>query len=91
MNARTEPPFHGLWIPLVTPFRHGQIDHDALATLTDKLAANGIAGFVVCGCFFGGFVGGFCLGIGFGQGLARIALGAFARRAQAAAGPGAPV
>jgi len=41
--------FAGLWIPLVTPFRDGEVDHTALAALTRRLAATGIAGFVVCG------------------------------------------
>lgn len=41
--------FSGLWIPLVTPFRDGFVDHDALAALTRRLAPTGIAGFVVCG------------------------------------------
>lgn len=41
--------FGGLWIPIVTPFREGRVDHDALASLTRHLAASGIAGFVVCG------------------------------------------
>lgn len=41
--------FSGLWIPLVTPLRGGQVDHDALAALCRRLAAQGIAGFVVCG------------------------------------------
>ncbi len=41
--------FRGLWIPLVTPFRDGAVDHDALAALTRALAPAGIAGFVVCG------------------------------------------
>lgn len=41
--------FGGLWIPLVTPFRAGKVDHDALAALTRSLAATGIRGFVVCG------------------------------------------
>lgn len=45
----TSPDFSGLWIPLVTPFRDGAIDHAALATLTRRLAADGVAGFVVCG------------------------------------------
>ena len=42
-------PFRGLWIPIVTPFRAGAVDHEALATLTRDLASTGIAGFVVCG------------------------------------------
>ncbi len=43
------PAFPGLWIPLVTPFRDGAVDHPALAALTHRLAGDGIAGFVVCG------------------------------------------
>lgn len=43
------PAFSGLWVPLITPFRHGQVDHPALAALTRSLAPAGIAGFVVCG------------------------------------------
>jgi 4-hydroxy-tetrahydrodipicolinate synthase len=43
------PDFSGLWIPLVTPFRDGALDHAALAALTRRLAADGVAGFVVCG------------------------------------------
>ena len=42
------PDFSGLWIPLVTPFRDGAVDHAALAALTRRLA-DGVAGFVVCG------------------------------------------
>jgi 4-hydroxy-tetrahydrodipicolinate synthase len=41
--------FRGLWIPLVTPFRDGAVDHEALGSLTRTLAPTGIAGFVVCG------------------------------------------
>lgn len=43
------PGFSGLWIPLVTPFRDGAVDHPALAALAERLAPTGIAGFVVCG------------------------------------------
>ncbi|QNK66153.1 4-hydroxy-tetrahydrodipicolinate synthase [Variovorax sp. PAMC26660] len=43
------PDFSGLWIPLVTPFRDGAVDHAALAALTRRLAGDGVAGFVVCG------------------------------------------
>lgn len=47
----SSPPhlFSGLWVPLVTPFRDGAVDHDALAALTRALVPTGIAGFVVCG------------------------------------------
>lgn len=41
--------FSGLWIPLVTPFLDGAVDHAALTTLAQRLAGTGIAGFVVCG------------------------------------------
>ena len=40
--------FSGVWIPIVTPFREGRIDHDALAALVKRLAAAEVAGFVVC-------------------------------------------
>lgn len=42
-------PFQGLWIPLVTPFHDGAVDHPSLARMTKKLAGQGIAGFVACG------------------------------------------
>lgn len=42
-------PFQGLWIPLVTPFKDGAVDHPALAKLTTHLAPQGVAGFVACG------------------------------------------
>lgn len=40
--------FSGVWIPIVTPFREGRVDHGALAALVERLAAAGVAGFVVC-------------------------------------------
>jgi 4-hydroxy-tetrahydrodipicolinate synthase len=43
------PDFSGLWIPLVTPFQGGAVDHLALTRLAERLAPSGIAGFVVCG------------------------------------------
>ncbi|MDI3381103.1 4-hydroxy-tetrahydrodipicolinate synthase [Xenophilus aerolatus] len=48
-SSPARPDFSGLWIPLVTPLRNGAVDHPALAALTTRLAAQGIAGFVVCG------------------------------------------
>lgn len=42
-------PFQGLWIPLVTPFHNGAVDHPALEKLTTRLANQGVAGFVACG------------------------------------------
>ena len=29
--------FSGVWIPIVTPFREGRIDHDALGALVKRL------------------------------------------------------
>jgi 4-hydroxy-tetrahydrodipicolinate synthase len=40
--------FSGVWIPIVTPFRAGRVDHGALDALAKRLAADGVAGFVVC-------------------------------------------
>lgn len=40
--------FSGVWIPIVTPFRSGRVDHGALEALVKRLAADGVAGFVVC-------------------------------------------
>ena len=40
--------FSGVWIPIVTPFRGGRVDHGALAALVKRLAADGVAGVVVC-------------------------------------------
>lgn len=41
--------YRGLWIPLVTPFRHEAIDHKALQRLVRHLGACGVRGFVACG------------------------------------------
>jgi 4-hydroxy-tetrahydrodipicolinate synthase len=49
MPSHSPTDFTGLWVPLVTPFRGGAVDHEALAALTRSLADTGIAGFVVCG------------------------------------------
>jgi 4-hydroxy-tetrahydrodipicolinate synthase len=40
--------FSGVWIPIVTPLREGRVDHAALAALVGRMAAAGVAGFVVC-------------------------------------------
>ena len=37
----------GLWIPLVTPFHDGAVDHNALHTLTARMKLAGVTGF--CG------------------------------------------
>lgn len=42
--------FSGLWIALVTPFdADDRVDHGALAALVQRLAGQGVAGFVACG------------------------------------------
>ncbi|KVK83799.1 4-hydroxy-tetrahydrodipicolinate synthase [Burkholderia sp. MSMB1498] len=38
--------FEGIWLPIVTPFHAGEIDHPALARLARHYAGEGIAGFV---------------------------------------------
>jgi len=49
LPAPTRTVFSGLWIALVTPFKDGAVDHPALAALTARLCADGVAGFVACG------------------------------------------
>ncbi|CAN7149096.1 4-hydroxy-tetrahydrodipicolinate synthase [Acidovorax sp. LjRoot117] len=49
LPAPTRTIFSGLWIALVTPFKDGAVDHPALAALTTRLCADGVAGFVACG------------------------------------------
>ncbi len=41
--------FSGLWIPLVTPFADGEVDHAGLRRLVAHYQGSGIAGLVVCG------------------------------------------
>ncbi|NIE75951.1 4-hydroxy-tetrahydrodipicolinate synthase [Pantoea sp. Ap-967] len=41
--------FRGIWVALVTPFRLGQVDFEALQGLAKKLLAEGVRGLVVCG------------------------------------------
>lgn len=48
-NHPAHPVFSGLWIALVTPLKDGAVDHPALATLTARLRAEGVSGFVACG------------------------------------------
>jgi len=43
------PDFAGLWIPLITPFHHGAVDHPALLRLVKHLAKQGVSGFFACG------------------------------------------
>lgn len=41
--------FSGIWIPLVTPFNRGAVDHEALDALVRYYAQAGVAGFVALG------------------------------------------
>ncbi len=41
--------FEGLTVAMVTPFRNGEIDHDATARLVDHMLDNGVEGLVVSG------------------------------------------
>jgi 4-hydroxy-tetrahydrodipicolinate synthase len=41
--------FAGIWVPLVTPFDHGAVDHEGLRQLVLTLTSSGMAGVVVCG------------------------------------------
>jgi 4-hydroxy-tetrahydrodipicolinate synthase len=41
--------FSGIWIPLITPFQDGEVDHVALRRLVRYCANGGVAGFVALG------------------------------------------
>lgn len=41
--------FSGIWIPLVTPFENGRVDHDALRSLVRSYIEAKVAGFVALG------------------------------------------
>lgn len=41
--------FAGIWVPLITPFADGAVDHRGLCRLVAHLAEAGVAGFVACG------------------------------------------
>jgi 4-hydroxy-tetrahydrodipicolinate synthase len=38
--------FEGIWLPIITPLRDGEVDIDALQSLTDDYVGRGIAGLV---------------------------------------------
>ncbi len=40
---------HGIWVPLATPMRHGEIDLAQLQRLAARLINDGVHGLVVCG------------------------------------------
>lgn len=41
--------FEGIWLPLITPFREGEVDLAAAQRLVRHYIDAGIHGFVVCG------------------------------------------
>lgn len=41
--------FTGIWVPLVTPFRNGDIDIAALQVLAKRIAVAGVSGLIACG------------------------------------------
>lgn len=43
------PVFQGIWLPLVTPFAHGAVDHRALRRMVEYYVGTGVAGFVPLG------------------------------------------
>jgi 4-hydroxy-tetrahydrodipicolinate synthase len=40
--------FHGIWVPIITPFQDGKIDFPALRKLTDRSKEGGVSGLVAC-------------------------------------------
>lgn len=52
LTPSLRPDLQGLWVPLITPFTTAperQVDHAALGRLVERLASEGVHGFVVCG------------------------------------------
>ncbi len=41
--------FSGIWVPLITPYADGAVDHEGLRRLVHVLGTAGVAGLVVCG------------------------------------------
>ncbi|QEI06206.1 4-hydroxy-tetrahydrodipicolinate synthase [Pigmentiphaga aceris] len=41
--------YRGIWLPLVTPFRNGEVDYVALRQLVSHYRCSGLTGLVVCG------------------------------------------
>lgn len=48
-SSRITAHFQGIWVPMVTPLRSGELDLDAAQQLASDLATSGIDGLVVCG------------------------------------------
>ena len=49
MDIQKSPIFRGAATALITPFRDGKVDYDALATLIDFQIGNGIDALVIAG------------------------------------------
>lgn len=41
-----QQPYQGIWVPIVTPFSGGEVDHAALSRLARRLVSQGIVGLV---------------------------------------------
>jgi len=48
-NTQSPSRFHGIWLPLVTPFRQGEVDLAALRRMVGHYRQSGLSGLVVCG------------------------------------------
>lgn len=47
-NIKDKPVLEGIWVPMVTPFKHGELDLKALQNLTQRMVNHGVHGLVVC-------------------------------------------
>ena len=41
--------YRGIWVPMITPFKNGDVDYDAAALFAHHLVDAGVHGLVVCG------------------------------------------
>jgi 4-hydroxy-tetrahydrodipicolinate synthase len=48
-DARDAAVFRGIWVPLITPFKHGDVDFPALRGLVRHYRDAGVHGLVACG------------------------------------------
>ncbi|ALM85307.1 4-hydroxy-tetrahydrodipicolinate synthase [Bordetella sp. N] len=47
--APPQDPFHGIWVPLITPFAGDRVDHPALRRLVRHYRRAGVHGLIACG------------------------------------------
>lgn len=47
--APPQDPFHGIWVPLITPFAGARVDHPALRRLVRHYRRAGVHGLIACG------------------------------------------